>query len=172
MNRWCGWLLCSVLFCSGALAQAAELDRVRIASEAWPGHTNADGSGLAWDIFRKVFEPVGVQLAIQSVPYTRSIGLVQRGEADAWVEGRSIAEWDVAAAALIARLIAATFASWFLGSGSISCKSFTPSPRTSSMSCSLWSTVKSRKARESSIIKSEASHVDISVMPASSRTRR
>ena len=34
---------------------------------------------------RLVFEPAGVALQIQSVPYTRSIGLVQRGEADAWV---------------------------------------------------------------------------------------
>lgn len=84
MIRWCRWLLCSVLFCTAALVQAAEPDRVRIASEVWPGHTNADGSGLAWDIFRKVFEPAGVQLEIQSVPYTRSIGLAQRGEADAW----------------------------------------------------------------------------------------
>jgi ABC-type amino acid transport substrate-binding protein len=32
-----------------------------------------------------VFEPEGIELVIQSVPYTRSIGLVQRGEADAWV---------------------------------------------------------------------------------------
>lgn len=47
-------------------------------------HTNADGTGLAWDVLRQVFEPAGIALVIESVPYTRSIGLVQRGEADAW----------------------------------------------------------------------------------------
>lgn len=56
-----------------------------IASEVWAGHTNADGSGLGWDILRKVYEPVGVRLKIRSVPYTRSVGLVQRHEADAWM---------------------------------------------------------------------------------------
>lgn len=56
-----------------------------IASEVWAGHTNADGSGLGWDILRKVYEPVGVRLKIRSVPYTRSVGLVQRQEADAWM---------------------------------------------------------------------------------------
>ncbi|PTQ70979.1 ABC transporter substrate-binding protein [Pseudomonas sp. GV071] len=67
------------------LAQAAQPTQIRLASEVWAGHTNADGSGLAWDILRAVFEPVGVSLKIHSVPYTRSVGLVQRGGADAWV---------------------------------------------------------------------------------------
>lgn len=69
---------------ASALANAALPHEVRVASEVWEGHTEADGSGLAWDIVRAVYEPAGIQLSIQSVPYTRSIGLVQRGEADAW----------------------------------------------------------------------------------------
>jgi polar amino acid transport system substrate-binding protein len=85
MGRCCRWLLWSVISFASSLAGAAELTQVRIASEAWEGHTHADGTGLAWDIFRAVFEPAGVQLNIQTVPYTRSIGLVQRGAADAWV---------------------------------------------------------------------------------------
>lgn len=64
---------------------AAPPSQIRIASEAWENHTHADGRGLAWDIFRAVYEPAGVQLSIQIVPYTRSLGLVQRGAADAWV---------------------------------------------------------------------------------------
>ncbi|MCG4454600.1 transporter substrate-binding domain-containing protein [Pseudomonas sp. MMS21-TM103] len=74
-----------VLGCSGALADPAAPQEIRLASEVWVDHTNADGTGLAWDILRQVFEPAGIALLIQSVPYTRSIGLVQRGEADAWV---------------------------------------------------------------------------------------
>jgi hypothetical protein len=80
------WIsLFALLACCTVQANAPMPEQVRIASEVWERHTHADGTGLAWDIMRLVFEPVGVKLQIQSVPYTRSIGLVQRGEADAWV---------------------------------------------------------------------------------------
>mgnify|MGYP000114692255 FL=1 len=84
MGRCCRWLLWLVISVASGLVYAAEPAQIRIASETWEGHTHADGSGMAWEIFRAVFEPTGVQLDIQSVPYTRSIGLVQRGAADAW----------------------------------------------------------------------------------------
>lgn len=84
MGRCCRWLLWLVISVASGLVYAAEPAQIRIASETWEGHTHADGSGMAWEIFRAVFEPAGVQLDIQSVPYTRSIGLVQRGAADAW----------------------------------------------------------------------------------------
>ncbi|OAI93832.1 substrate-binding periplasmic protein [Pseudomonas putida] len=58
---------------------------VRLASEAWQDYTNADGTGVAWDVLRRVFEPAGVKVKVLSAPYTRAIGLVNRGEADAWV---------------------------------------------------------------------------------------
>ena len=56
-----------------------------LASEAWDDYTNADGSGLAWDVLREVFEPAGIKLQTRTVPYTRSVGLAQRGEVDGWV---------------------------------------------------------------------------------------
>lgn len=80
------WL--ALLVCLGwQSAQAAEPlpGEVELVSEHWIGHTNEDGSGLAWDIMREVFEPAGVKMRFRIVPYTRSIGLVQRGEADAWL---------------------------------------------------------------------------------------
>ncbi|WP_394560586.1 substrate-binding periplasmic protein [Aquipseudomonas alcaligenes] len=80
------WLL--VLWCLGwSAVQAAEPvpQDIQMVSEHWPAHTNPDGSGLAWDIMRQVFEPAGVSVEFRIVPYTRSIGLVQRGEADAWL---------------------------------------------------------------------------------------
>lgn len=58
---------------------------VRLASEEWQDYTNADGSGVAWDVLRKVFEPAGVKVQVLSVPYSRAVGLVKRAEADAWV---------------------------------------------------------------------------------------
>ncbi|MEX6503460.1 substrate-binding periplasmic protein [Pseudomonas zhanjiangensis] len=85
MRGWWLVILLGVLGAAGARAESSLPAQIRLASEVWEGHTQADGRGLAWDILRQVFEPEGVQLVIQSVPYTRSIGLVQRGEADAWV---------------------------------------------------------------------------------------
>ncbi|MES2817933.1 MAG: transporter substrate-binding domain-containing protein [Pseudomonadota bacterium] len=81
--RW--WWLCLLLGLPVVQAEQDVPAEIRLVSEVWEGHTDADGTGLAWDILRQVFEPAGVKLLIQSMPYTRSIGLVKRGEADAWV---------------------------------------------------------------------------------------
>ncbi|WJD63265.1 substrate-binding periplasmic protein [Pseudomonas kurunegalensis] len=59
--------------------------QIHLVSEEWLDYTNADGSGVAWDVLRKVFEPAGVKVVTQSAPYSRAVGLVKRGEADAWV---------------------------------------------------------------------------------------
>lgn len=59
--------------------------QIHLVSEEWLDYTNADGTGVAWDVLRKVFEPAGVQVVTQSAPYSRAMGLVKRGESDAWV---------------------------------------------------------------------------------------
>lgn len=78
-------LLALWLFLSGAAVAAPAPAQVRLVSEQWQAYTNADGTGLAWDVLRQVFEPAGVRVVAQSAPYSRAIGLVRRGEADAWV---------------------------------------------------------------------------------------
>ncbi|WHS59703.1 transporter substrate-binding domain-containing protein [Pseudomonas sp. G2-4] len=79
-------LLCLGVFLVARVAYSAPLPgKIRAASEEWTGYTQADGQGMAWDILRQVFEPAGVKLEIRSVPYTRSIGLVQRGEVEVQV---------------------------------------------------------------------------------------
>ena len=82
------WLL-TMLFSCATLVSADEVPvvpgKALLASEAWDDYTNADGSGLAWDLLRRVFEPAGIKLQTRTVPYTRSVGLVQRGEVDGWV---------------------------------------------------------------------------------------
>lgn len=60
-------------------------DDIVLVSEQWNGYTEADGTGLGWDLMRELFEPAGVQVQARVEPYTRAVGLVQRGEADAWV---------------------------------------------------------------------------------------
>ncbi|HWD31769.1 MAG TPA: transporter substrate-binding domain-containing protein [Pseudomonas sp.] len=87
MRGWRVVLLILALVASSVHAsESIEVPKqVRLASEIWEDYTNADGSGIAWDILRKVFEPAGVEVKRISVPYSRAIGLVKRGEADAWV---------------------------------------------------------------------------------------
>ncbi|MFV3403051.1 MULTISPECIES: substrate-binding periplasmic protein [Pseudomonas] len=79
-------LLALMLLMMGQGAVAQDLPaEVRLVSEQWQDYTNADGSGLAWDVLRKVFEPAGVKVRALSAPYSRAVGLVKRDEADAWV---------------------------------------------------------------------------------------
>ncbi|MNG83747.1 Bacterial extracellular solute-binding protein, family 3 [compost metagenome] len=78
-------MLLSVLPWAGAAATDEVPAQIHLVSEEWLDYTNADGTGLAWDVLRKVFEPVGVKVQAQSAPYSRAVGLVKRGEADAWV---------------------------------------------------------------------------------------
>ncbi len=81
VRRWLLILLCAFT----AMAQAQAPGKVLLASEDWDDYTHADGSGLAWDVLRQVFEPAGITLQTRTVPYTRSVGLAQRGEVDGWV---------------------------------------------------------------------------------------
>lgn len=84
-RRWL-MLLALTVFCSVVRAQDAPPPSViYLASEDWEDYTAADGHGLAWDVLREVFEPVGVKLNIRTEPYMRSVGLAQRGEVDACV---------------------------------------------------------------------------------------
>lgn len=84
LNRLWPVVLAVLLF--GSSAQAAPvLHPLLIVSEEWVDYTNADGTGLAWDLMRKVFESAGYKVSTRQEPYTRAVGLVQRGEADIWV---------------------------------------------------------------------------------------
>ena len=79
-------LLAMMLSLAPWVAAADALPKqVHLVSEEWIDYTNANGTGVAWDVLRKVFEPAGVKVVTQSAPYSRAVGLVKRGEADAWV---------------------------------------------------------------------------------------
>lgn len=82
-GRWLGLLLGGLLSCTAEALEQVPPAEIRVAGEVWEDHSNADGSGLAWDLLRAVFEPAGVKLVTSSEPYTRSIGLAQRGKVDA-----------------------------------------------------------------------------------------
>lgn len=89
-----GWLLglalsMTTVWASAAAAAPATLpgkpSDILLVSEHWIGYTETDGTGLGWDLMREIFEPAGVKVEQRIEPYTRAVGLVQRGEADAWI---------------------------------------------------------------------------------------
>ena len=54
-----------------------------LASEEWLNATNSDGTGLYWDIFRAVYEPVGIKTKF--IIRKGSLSLVKKNKADAAV---------------------------------------------------------------------------------------
>lgn len=85
MRAWLGVLLGCFTLSVVQAADAVLPVQIRVASEVWKDHSNADGTGFAWDVLRAVYEPAGVSVQVNSMPYTRSVGLVQLGQADAVV---------------------------------------------------------------------------------------
>ncbi|MFO2464531.1 transporter substrate-binding domain-containing protein [Pseudomonas sp. 15FMM2] len=85
VRHWLLILLCGLTASVRADDAPVAPGEIQLASETWNDYTNADGSGLAWDVLREVFEPVGIKIVIRTMTYTRSVGLARRGEVDAWV---------------------------------------------------------------------------------------
>jgi polar amino acid transport system substrate-binding protein len=56
-----------------------------MASEEWANATNRDGTGLYWDIFRAVYEPVGIKTKFIIQTYNGSVKLVKKNRVDAAV---------------------------------------------------------------------------------------
>ena len=68
-------LLCPV--CSSAKAGTTPSEII-MASEEWTNATNRDGTGLYWDIFRAVYEPVGIKTKFVIQSFDGSVNLVKK----------------------------------------------------------------------------------------------
>ena len=81
------FLVMLFVFCpiiQGAMA-GGEPEEIVLASEEWANATNKDGTGLYWDIFRAVYEPVGIKTKFIIRSYKGSVSLVKKRKADAAV---------------------------------------------------------------------------------------
>lgn len=58
---------------------------IQIVTPAWEFQTNEDGTGLFFDILRSVYEPVGISLEYQIVPWKRAISMLNYKNGDAMV---------------------------------------------------------------------------------------
>lgn len=64
---------------------------IDVVSEEWPGFSNADGTGLYFDVMRRVYEPSGIKVNYKIQPILRSIASINKGErADVM-----LAEWHI-----------------------------------------------------------------------------
>ena len=64
-------------------AAGAEIKHINVATESWDKYTNQDGSGLFTDITRAIYEPLGIEVIVEFVPYKRALNLLERRKADA-----------------------------------------------------------------------------------------
>ncbi len=60
-----------------------KIDQISIVSESWDKYSNLDGSGLFLDISRAIFEPQGISLEIEYIPYKRALHRLKVQTADA-----------------------------------------------------------------------------------------
>ncbi len=68
---------------SGFTAES-DLKEIHFVSESWEGITNQDGTGLCWELFRRIYEP-DIRMKFETLPYARSAHMVQTGQTDAVV---------------------------------------------------------------------------------------
>jgi len=80
-----GMILLSILcIAAGAYAlEAGKIETINIATPAWEGQTNEDGTGLFFDIIRAVYEPGGIKMKFQIMPWKRAVQEMLAGRADA-----------------------------------------------------------------------------------------
>jgi polar amino acid transport system substrate-binding protein len=80
-------LLCLVtvmLLSSLAIGAEENITQIKLMTAEWPGYTNQDGTGLYFDVLKAVYEPVGITIAYELLPWKRAQKLVKE-KADALV---------------------------------------------------------------------------------------
>ncbi len=78
-------LLVLICFSAVPVMPQDKITEIVLASEEWKNATNADGTGLYWEIFKAVYEPVGIQVKHRISSYAASEELVKRQKVDAMV---------------------------------------------------------------------------------------
>jgi polar amino acid transport system substrate-binding protein len=72
-----------LLYINIAVAEVP-ITAIHIVSPVWENYTNEDGiTGLYWEVLHSVFDPVGIDLEIETVPFKRAQKMVADNFADA-----------------------------------------------------------------------------------------
>ena len=73
-----------VLFHVFTVCAEEKMTSIRLVTSEWPGYTNKDGTGLYFDVIKAVYEPVGIKVEFELVPWKRAQKMVKE-KADALV---------------------------------------------------------------------------------------
>jgi len=83
------------IFIQVSFASSSNVKEVLFLSEELEDLANKDGSGLYFDIARKIYEPLNIKVTVKTYPYNRCVLLVKQKKADGWL-GSYIDEEDFA----------------------------------------------------------------------------
>ena len=61
---------------------AAEKKLVKVAAPIFPGYTNSDGTGVYWDLFRKIFNSNEYKVDVFNYPYARALKMLENKDID------------------------------------------------------------------------------------------
>jgi polar amino acid transport system substrate-binding protein len=73
-------MICCVV---SAFGQEEQITTIHIVTPAWEDWTNEDGTGVYFELVRAVYEPVGITMTYEILPWKRARAKVIAGEADA-----------------------------------------------------------------------------------------
>ena len=71
---------------SAVPVSGGEIKTIHIVTPAWPDQTNEDGNGLFFDIVRSIYEPAGIKMKYEIVPWKRAELMLNSNRADAMVD--------------------------------------------------------------------------------------
>jgi polar amino acid transport system substrate-binding protein len=81
--RFLGLAIAAMLFAWCAEAQeSGKLTTISVATPIWEDQTHEDGTGLFFDIIRKVYEPSGIRMKFEIMPWKRCEEMIGANQAD------------------------------------------------------------------------------------------
>jgi len=77
------WFLLIYGVMTGFAQETEKITTIHIVTPAWINQTQEDGTGLFFDIVRAVYEPLGIKMEFEIVPWERAMQLIGAKQADA-----------------------------------------------------------------------------------------
>ncbi|CAM3103973.1 substrate-binding periplasmic protein [Vibrio neptunius] len=79
------WIVTVLFVLVPAYSLAQDIQEIELVCDEWPSYTNSDGTGVYWDIVKRVYEPLGIKVNTQTVPWKRAQLSVSSKQKDAYV---------------------------------------------------------------------------------------
>ncbi len=80
-----GFVFCMLFLMQQSPVCADETSAIHVVCDEWPGFTNKDGTGVYWEIVKTIYEPAGISVKTEVMPWKRADYTVLYKKADAIV---------------------------------------------------------------------------------------